>query len=169
MRSPLSNVCIITLVLASFLFGTEPTPPPYHEFTVRGVLERPAGGSREGFAIVLCGKFRYSHDTTFRILRGVYNSTGNIPISLTDSTGSFFLRVSSEQVDSLALAVVVPDRPLVRGEAFSVDGTPGYPHWRTYTSGKAAGCAGCSTDPDVIERIEYYSYYFSNKIIGITF
>lgn len=169
MSRQLLKLCIIIVALAPLLLGTEPSLPPYQDFTVSGMLERPAGGSKEGFAVVLCGKSRFFGDSSFHILRGLGYSTNDCPIALTDSSGAFTLRVSSYEVDSLALAVVVPDRPLERGEPFFVDKTRGTPHWRTYKSTGATGCAGCSTGPDVTERIEFYSYYYSNKNISITF
>ncbi len=169
MTRQLLNLCIIIVALAPLLLGTEPSLPPYQDFTVSGMLERPAGGSKEGFTVVLCGKSGFFGDSSFHILRGLGYSTNDRPIALTDSSGAFSLRVSSYEVDSLAVAVVVPDRPLELGERFFVDKALGTPHRRTYTSGTATGCAGCSTGLDVTERIEYYSYYYSNKNISITF
>ncbi|MBM2845078.1 MAG: hypothetical protein HW407_390, partial [Bacteroidetes bacterium] len=31
------------------------------------------------------------------------------------------------------------------------------------------GCSACSTDPGMLERIVYYSYYFDGRVIAITF
>lgn len=169
MKYPLTRIFIISMVLAPFLFGTEPSLPPYHDFTVTGVLQRPAGGSRAGFTVVLCGKSRLMNDSTFQILRGLGYSTNDRPVALTDSGGAFQLRVSSYEVDTLALGVVVPDRPVQLGVPFPVKVSMATPHWETYKSGEATGCAGCATDPPVTSRVRYYSYYFGDEIITIPF
>jgi len=164
---------IFVVIFITFSLGTSPLPPPYHQYSVSGVLGRPAGGSKKGFAVLLLGRFKdvSMPDSSFQILRGIpYPRYRDVPISITDSAGSFSIRASSDiRADSLRLAVIVPDRPLTTGTPYYVDASLAVPNTETYKLEPEPGCSSCATDPGTQTRIVFYSYYFDNKVITISF
>lgn len=173
MMLSLRRIKIATLLAFVFLFGigTSPLPPPYHQYNVSGTLERPQGGSKSNFTVILLGKARLLSDTTFQILRGrSFSEIGDWPIALTDSSGEFSIRVSNHvPLDSLRLAVIIPDSPMVLGVPFSVDTSLAIREIRTYEIENGAGCGGCGTEPTTERRIVYYSYYITGKDIIIPY
>lgn len=168
---PLIKLCVAIVVLLPFSLATSPEPPPYHQYSIRGVLERPSGGSKKDFAIIALGKFQIFADSGFLAFQGVtYPKYGDISIGLTDSTGTFFIRVSSAtKADSLRLAVVVPDVPLTLGAPFTTDSSQVIPNTESYEVESQPGCFGCATDPETKQRITFYSYYIENRTITVSF
>lgn len=166
----LIGMSIAIALLGSLSLGTSPFPPPYHQYNVMGFLERSSGESKENFSVILLAKLPNSPDTGFQHLRGINWRYGDLPVGFTDSSGAFYVRVSSNiKADSLRLAVIVPDKPLTLGIPFYVDGSLAIPNTEVYTAEKEPGCAGCSVQPETKERIVFYSYNFDNKIITISF
>ncbi len=160
---------ILLLILMSI--GTSPLPPPYHQYYVSGVLERPSGGSRKDFTVILLGKFPNAAPGKYTVVR--YSDFGpqdDFPIGITDSTGAFALRASNNQkADSLEIGVVVPDRPLSTGTPFYVGAARGSPAYEPYTSGTESGCRTCTSEPTTQEVIRYYSYFFDSVAVAISF
>ncbi len=165
------ELCIAIAVLLPFSLATSPEPAPYHQYSVRGVLERPAGGSRRDFAVTLLGKFENLSDSAFQPFRTVtFPKYGDISIGLTDSSGVFFIRISSSfKADSLRLAVITPDRPMTLGVPFPADSSQSLPNTETYKTESEPGCSGCASDPGTNERITFYSYYIDNRTIATSF
>jgi hypothetical protein len=175
MRAVLSNPVVVAAtvvaIFSSGSWGTSPPTPPYHQYSVWGVLERIGGGSRENFTVVLLAKSRHHADSTFRMLNGIPNTRfSDRPVSLTDSTGAFFVRVSShEAVDSLQVAVVIPGLPLIAGTPFAIDASQGVPSREWYTPPAEPGCSGCGTNPAPIERVVFYAYHMKDALIVIVY
>jgi len=171
-RRPIRSIILVSILL-SFALGTSPPPPPYHQYTVDGVIERPSGGSKQGFAIVLMGFSPWvsGPDSGFLILNGVpYPRLRDYPIGITDSAGLCHIRVSFDlPLDSLRVAAIVPDEPTVHGPSFAVDVSMGTPHSETYSSEPESGCSGCGTEPHTSTRVVYYSYFLGNKTLVIPF
>jgi hypothetical protein len=161
----------VVAVFSSGSLGTSPPTPPYHQYSVWGVLERVGGGSRTNFAVVLLAKSRYHADSTFQMLNGIPNTRfSDRPVSLTDSAGAFFVRVSShEAVDSLQVAVVIPGLPLIAGTPFAIDPSQGVPSREWYTPSAEPGCSGCGTNPAPIERVVFYAYHMRDALIVIEY
>ena len=173
-KYPLRQTTTLVVVIGSLLlfsFARSPLPPPYYQYSIRGTLERPAGGSRENFAVVALGKFQIIADSGFQSFQSVsFPKYGDIPIALTDSAGVFFIRVSSTfNADSLRLAVVVPDMPLIQGVPFSSSGFQVIPNIESYELESQPGCSGCATDPTIEHRTTFYSYFIEDRTITIPF
>lgn len=165
------QVCITTLMVLPFSIATSPLPPPYYQYSVRGILERPAGGSKSNFAVTLYGKTQIQGDSVFRSLpKAADPENGDSSVGLTDSTGAFFILLNSPlKADSLRLAVIIPDRPTIMGAPFAIDSLRPVTHMETYQNGSKPGCMGCATDPETQQRVSYYSYYIQDRMVTIPF
>jgi hypothetical protein len=67
------------------------------------------------------------------------------------------------------LVVIVPDRPSTGGVPFFVDDSRRISNSETYTIQGEPGCSGCATESSTGHRIEFYSYYFEDKVVTIPF
>ena len=165
------ELCIIIILVLPFSIATSPVLPPYHQYVIHGTLERPAGGSRENFAVTLLGNYQSQTDTGFHALpRVAHPESGEMPVALTDATGAFYLVVNSAvEADSLRLAIVIADRSPILGVPFSKETFESLAHSETYQTDTKPGCLGCATDPDTQERVVYYSHSISQKTITVPF
>ncbi len=157
----------VTLVLSPYIFATSPTPPPCDQFTVQGNITRPSGTSLENFSVVLLAKGR-TLGTTFQILKG-RGAQYDHPVSLTDSTGAFSIIVSTyEKADSLAVGVVVPDRPISMGTHIALSGIQPSEQTETHTTYNDATCSGCTSPVDKTETIVVaYRYYLPTQVVAL--
>jgi len=161
-------IITLLLVLGPYTISVADTPPPiYHEYHVRGTITRAGSGSKKDFAVVLSSRF--SHDTTYQRLRGM-NGESERPVSLTDSTGAFFLVVrDARTADSLALMVVVPDRPTIVGQAFSIRIAQVIPITSYVEDEDAGDCSGCTKSPAGSTVTLGYQYHFPDQTVQIPF
>ncbi len=168
MKSYAKTIIAITLLLGPYIFATSPTLPPYHQYSVRGRITRPAGGSVKDLAVLLLAKERFFSANTFQILQGK-RVQGERAISLTDSVGVFYIVASSEQkADSLEIGIVSPDRPLVTGNPFSLNGVQSIPQEETFTDTQnGSGCSGCD-GPTKVTSVVAYSYYLPDQTVALT-
>jgi len=159
------------VIVIPFLMGTSPEPPPYHQYLVSGMLERPAGGSKQDFAVTLLGWFQYQTDSVFVLFDGVtYPKFGDFPIDLTDSIGAFTIRLSHQiKADSVRLAVIVPDNPSTVGIPWFVGDIQGIPHTETFEVAGEPGCFGTESDPTTVTVTSFYSYSFVDRVITISY
>ena len=159
---------LIMLVLGPLTFGTSPTPPPYHEYIVNGVVTRPSGGSKENFVVTLVGKFSTSGiDTSIELLAGfAYPGTGMR--AATDTSGGFSLDVQSPlPADSLSLKASAVDQVPLLGEFFPVPAA-------TETvmgddPGTSSGCGGCNSVEPLSATVRGYRYVIPQQIIVIPY
>lgn len=156
-------------VLAPFTFATEPIPAPYHQYLLSGMVSRASNGPRAFFVVSLNGKFKMIQTNPPGDLSGLYafNADNSTP-AITDSNGTFYLRVSlSLKPDSLAVRVAEPDKPPFVGPYFSIP-EAGAEITRTYTETES-GCSGCSTNPATTTQVIGYRYYLSSQTIQIPY
>ena len=93
MNSFAKTVVAVTLLLVPYIFATEPTLPPHHQYYVTGAITRPAGASLTNFPVVILAKFPDRNE--FEILRGIQVQYER-PVGLTDSAGRFSVVASSQ-------------------------------------------------------------------------
>jgi hypothetical protein len=160
----------IALITASFSIATEPTPAPYHEYIVSGMLER-LNKPKENFVVSLVGKFnqRYSDDSLVD-LNGGYLGPLNWKV-VTDSTGNFSLDIKYfNKVDSIGIKISSPDHSPYISPLFHT-GTPSITITEQYQNPQPNGCRSCtmSTDAQTNVRIVGYKYYFSQKIVSLPY
>ncbi len=158
----------VTLVLSPFVFATSPLPPPYHQYHVQGTITRPAGASLKNFSIVLLAKGQFI-GPAFQVLKG-RGVQYERPISLTDSIGGFILVVSSDmKADSLAVGVVMPDRPIAMSSPLSLNSIPAQEQTETHTTYNDATCSGCTSPVDKTTTIVVaYKYYLPMQVVALT-
>lgn len=160
----------IVLICSYFTLSiaTEPSLPPYHQYYVTGRIERLSNGNKSLFVVSLVGKFNTINQDSLVAIKGMYvQKKGENETYVTDSTGIFSLRISSqEKADSLAVKVSAPDKPDGIGAMFAVERPSA-----TFTSEYINQRQGCeceySTDAQTYTRTDYYRYDFSNKNVTI--
>jgi hypothetical protein len=167
LKSAARTFVVVVAVLAPYLFATSPTPAPYDQFSVQGNITRPSGNSLENFSVVLLAKGRTSGGT-FQILKG-RGEQYDRPVSLTDSTGAFSILVSTyEKTDSLALGVVVPDRPITRGATIALSDVRPFEQTETRTTYDDATCSGCTSPVDKVSTIIVaYRYSLPMQVVAL--
>lgn len=116
----LAQVLIGSVLLLPWIIATSTTPPPYHQYEVRGTIARPAGGDLQNFSILLYG---LSGTGTYHRLPGSYTPpiTDDVRPGLTDSSGAFYVQMTSpDTIDSLKIAVLAPDHEITFGSPIAV-------------------------------------------------
>jgi len=157
-----------TFFIPFIIWATSPLPPPYHQYVVFGHVPRPSGGSKNDFTVVLMGKTLISGDPTYSRLRGI-SYASDVAVSLTDTAGLFFLRVSSIlKADSVRAAVIIADSLPITGTPISTAGLQVLPLYETYTPTRSTGCA-CATEPAEETRTVGYQYLFPEQTVILPF
>lgn len=166
-----ANWLLTILTVTPFLLADTPEPPPYHQYSVSGTLQRPGGGSTKDFAVTLLGWFPDQNQSVFLPFEGVaYPLYSDHTIALTDSSGAFFVRVSSNfRADSVRLAVVIPENPAMPGNPWYIDGSVGIPTIIYYEVPGEPGCFGIEGDPVTESKTSFYSYLFFDQTISISY
>lgn len=159
---------VVLLVLGPLTFGTEPMPPPYHQYVVMGQIMRPSGGPKENFVVTLVGKFSTSViDTSIELLEG-FASPGTGLRAATDTSGEFSLDVQSPlPADSLALKVSAVDQVPLLGEFFPVPAAA-----ETIMGddpGTSSGCGGCNSVEPLSATVRGYRYVIPQQTIVIPY
>jgi hypothetical protein len=129
MPLPVSSrlINLIQIVIGCIIFfpwlvsTTPPMPLPYHQYTVSGRISRDSSGELRNYVAVLYGKRNRIDDSEFMritypmlIQKKVEDRFG-----LSDSSGSFFIVQSGRiMYDSLKVAIIAPDRPMILSEPF---------------------------------------------------
>jgi hypothetical protein len=153
------GIAIVAAVfLVPMMFGTSPLPPPYHEYLLEGKLSRPGGGTLQSFVVVLTGRSSVSgYDTTVVLNEGLALSTSPASISITDTSGHFFLDVQSRwMMDSLGIQVRAVDKPEYMSPMIDA---PAYRQEITgEVGGASTGCRGCETTDPVDTYVKGYRY-----------
>lgn len=165
-----ANWLLIILTVMPFMLANEPEPPPYHQYSVSGTLERLGGGSTKDFAVTLFGWFPSQGGSGFLPFEeATYPRDGDHPVDLTDSAGAFSVRVSSNyRLDSIRLAVVIPDNPMF-GNPWYIDESDGIPTIITYEVPGEPGCFGIEGDPVSGSKTSFYSYIYFDQTISISY
>jgi hypothetical protein len=139
---------------------TTPLPPPYHEFNVRGNVERSGGGSVEGLGVVLLVKRNLGLPDslkTFEIFtpRGNEWQLGSRYFVFTDALGEFALIVrSNAYIDSISAAVILPNDVVVTGDTLRVDEMQVLEHAREVQT-TDGGCCENPSSTQVPSRLQY--------------
>jgi len=115
--------------------------------------------------------FPNQNDSVFLPIDGVtYPRYGDHPIDLTDSAGAFFVRVSSNyRIDSVRLAVVIPENSLMLGNPWYIDESDGVPTIVFYEVPGEPGCFGIEGDPVTASKTGFYSYLYLDQTISISY
>lgn len=107
------------------------TPPPYHQFIIRGEVEREGGGSREKFTVVCLVKPMWGGvdgTDSFQVYdpdAEYWRSPESIHVALTDEKGTFWLRIKTRtEIESLTAAVLLADQTFVTGDTLGVTDLP---------------------------------------------
>lgn len=163
------GIAIAVMILFQLTIGTEPLPPPYHQYFVSGIILRGPGLPLNNFVVSLRGKFPYSTpDSVVSVM--VYRVTANnerYP-AVTDTAGRFYLIVATlPKADSLALEITAADKPTVLGQMIAVP-RQGI-SLTTEDVVAEPGCSGCGKEPDSRVRVIGYQYFLPEQTINLTF
>jgi hypothetical protein len=149
---------VAVVILVPTVFGTSPLPPPYHEYVVEGKLSRPNGAGLQNFVVVLTGRSSLQGiDTTIVLDEGPALSTSAAAISITDTSGHFFLDVQARwMMDSLGVQVRSVDKPEYMSSKIDA---PAYRQEITgEMGGESTGCRGCESTAPVETYVKGYKY-----------
>ncbi len=147
---------VVAIFLLPFVLGTSPIAPPYHMYTVDGMITWSDGTPAADVTVFLLA--RTSYDSTFRVVRG-FTGTGNRPIGVTDMDGRFMVSSSLDlRADSLRLGQIVTGRPMIMSDPFRPDSASARAVTGTGSSGTKTGCSGCGTEPGTFEYVVAYKY-----------
>jgi hypothetical protein len=166
-RSTLS--ILIILLLGPVIFGTEPLPPPYHQFRASGQLARTTGASKENFIVTLVGKFSYpARDTTIVLTSGFAYYPSKTPVSMTDTSGIFYLDLKSQfKPDSVAVQVSAVDKPITFGTFLAVP-EPSITFTEEYQE-QRTGCSSCATSEPMHTYVTGYQYQLPTLFVTIPY
>lgn len=157
------------VVLSRILFGTAPTPPPYHQYLVQGEVQRSTGGGKQNFLVTLVGKFSTpQRDTTIELVRANILYPSNISVIVTDTSGYFVLDLrTQDKADSLAIKVVAVDKPAYVGSFFFVPQAA--VTLKGETQEESSGCNGCGTDIPKQSYTVGYQYALPRQIVTLPY
>jgi len=166
MKKPLLFICLLAF-LAPLVLGTSPVNR-FHQYVIRGSVHRTGGGDESGFTVLIAGRSVYDSPGTYRILETQATPTNGEPeqpVDITDSTGSFRVAVTlHEKMDSLAVGLPGPDRPVYFGSPVSTRDMASVEARDYGTECTRCGCADCSSNPSAeswiagfVYRLEDYS------------
>lgn len=164
MKPSVLKLLVALALLAPLTLGTSPVRV-YHQYHVSGRISRPAGGSLVNHATALAA--RYYRTAELALLRGM-SVAGDRVVSLTDSAGNFHLVASIDvKLDSLAVAIVAPERPVFYGEMFGTDSAQVFAQTAT-SKEPGVGCGGC----DVVSTgtrtaVVGYTYFLRDRIVAV--
>jgi hypothetical protein len=133
---------------------------------VRGQITRDVGENLSNYIIALYGKSSLNSATIQRLQLTVQDGLRSPDIiGVTDSSGRFHVQQSFYHgFDSLAVAVLAPDRPMFLGSFFAVKDTiPDDTLYENRSSVDGGGCS-CSTSPEIIRLVTAYSYNAADSI-----
>lgn len=157
------NILIVTLIFLLMIvnFGTEPTPPPYHQFVISGSVFCDTLTDKSNYTIGVWGKVNFHNEDFLQI-----KNTGlgiEYPIVLSDSLGNYTLLVNNYYfLDSIKLGIIQPQLPTIFSESYSIDQSTGIPDERYYNDG-GSGCNSCTTEHTAAtKRIIKYQYHLDS-------
>ncbi len=151
-----------------FNFSNEPTPPPYHQFTITGNVICDSIANKSNFTITLYGKSHYTNNEYTRAF-SYQDINGNL--TLTDSTGYYYLIAKNEfEFDSIKTAVIIPGSEPKFSKAYFVD-TEKRIEIKKYIDGYNND-SGCCEQNVVMSQsgsmiIEYFKYSIRDILINL--
>lgn len=158
------NILIVTLIFLLMIvnFGTEPTPPPYHQFVISGSVFCDTLTDKSNYTIGVWGKVNFHNEDFLQI-----KNTGlgiEYPIVLSDSLGNYTLLVNNYYfLDSIKLGIIQPQLPTIFSESYSIDQTTGIADERYYNNDGGSGCNSCTTEHTAAtKRIIKYQYHLDS-------
>jgi len=159
-------IALFIFLLMMVNFGSEPTPPPYHQFVISGSLFCDTLVDKSNYTIGVWGKVNLQSEEFLQI-----TNTGlgvESPIVLTDSLGNYTLIVNYYYfLDSIKLGIIQPQLPTIFSESYSIDQSTGIPDERYYNiDDGGSGCNSCTTEHTVAtKRIIKYQYHLDSTRI----
>lgn len=136
---------LLVFLLMSINFGSEPTPPPYHQFVVSGILVCDTLVDKSNYTVAIWGKSIH-FENEFRQIKNTgldYEHT----LVLTDSLGKYSLLVNSAYfLDSLKIGLIEPQHSPIFSSSYPVDKNNRITDERVFNGESGAGCSSCSTE-----------------------
>ena len=136
--------------------------PPYYQYLVPGYLVCDSLVDKSNNTFMLFGKNNL-YDSSYVALNGTPHSNDRV-VALSDSSGKFFLIVSSfQKQDSLKVGLIRPGEPVIYSNLHSPNEVGYIPVTSNYfisDDDNAVGCSSCGSEPrrsSAIVRYEYYS------------
>jgi hypothetical protein len=168
-RLKVAGIMLVVVAVSQLTIGTEPTPPPYHQYIVSGSITRNAGLPMDNFVVTLKGKFPYPFPDSLVAVLPFRAQSGNANYpAVTDTAGNFTIIVATEpRADSLVVEVTAAGKPTARGITMAV------PEQRisittSYTENEP-GCNGCTSDATNRTRVVGYQYVLPEQTLSIPF
>ncbi len=119
---------------------------PIIQYNYSGKLVCDSLASLQNYTVTLFGKAEYEEN--YRILPGL-QIDNEISISISDTTGYFYLSVNSYQrFDSLKLGIILPDKPVFFSKAYSFSENQYYEMTIARDSGEAGSGCSCVAQPE---------------------
>ncbi len=157
------SVFFVTLTID---FSTEPIPPPYHRYEVRGSVVCDTLQNLKNFTVTLYGKSDETQNE-FRMIPEYFYNQGKY-VDITDSTGSYNLNVEVPfELDSAKAAVIFYGREPIFGNTLSPLDFQRRADKEFYEENNDSGCTSCTNEPLTQSRVYRYVYVIDNINITI--
>lgn len=160
---------LFAVILISILtVGTEPLPPPYSQYSVRGSILRSSGLPLNNFIVTLTFKFpNPSLDSLSFPYFHVQSQNESYP-GVTDTAGRFTVRVATQpKADSVAVEITGADKPVLSGPMMAVP-QQGISITSSFSETQP-GCSGCTKEPADKTVVVGYEYILPEQTINIPF
>jgi hypothetical protein len=165
----LLSIIISGYIFKQLLFGTPPTPDPSYQYIVSGQLQRINNNARDKFQIVLVGKsLRNYPDSLIELIKTNINYPSNCSISITDTSGNYYLDLNTKRYDSLGLRVFAVDKPTYTTELFAIPNNNIVSIYSEITK-ESSGCNGCVNEPTTNKYISGYQIQMFGKSINLPY
>ena len=164
MRTKTFLLLSIILILFGINFGNEPSLPPYYKYTVTGTVLCDSLVDKSNITVQLHGKSNQYQNSYEPIL--ISGIDYEIPISLTDTAGFYYLNVNSHFFyDSLKVAVVNNQQGIIFSEPYFINKDLNLTIEEFSDDIETtSGCSSCSTEPTKVKRIIRYEYNLATSI-----
>lgn len=153
------NILLIffAFILMNINFGSEPTPPPYHQYIVSGFLICDTLADKSNYTVAVWGKsilldneFRQIINTGFGLEH---------PLALTDSFGKYSLLINSYSfLDTLKIGLIQPEHSTIFSDSYPIDPRNRITDERTYNNDNGSGCSSCTSEVTESSIVIKYQY-----------
>lgn len=156
-------------IFKQLMFGTPPTPDPSYQYIVSGQLQRLNNNAKDKFQIILVGKsLRQYPDSIIELIKTNINYPSNSSISITDTSGKFYLDLNTRRYDSLGLRAFAVDKSTYTTNLFGIPNNSIVSIYAESTE-KSSGCHGCINEPTTNKYISGYQIQILDKTITLPY
>lgn len=166
MKSKLVFLFLLFITMLTIDFSTEPIPPPYHRYEVRGSVVCDTLQNLKNFTVTLFGKSDETQNE-FRMIHEYFHNQGKY-VDITDSTGYYSLNVEVPfELDSAEAAVIFYGREPIFGNTISPLDFQRRADTEFYEDSNGSGCSSCTNESLTQSRVYRYTYIITELNIAI--